>query len=59
MRLFLQPEMFGETAHMKAGGGAASPQSLSALMLLTKHNADQGDKEGTQSKANLDYLEQM
>jgi len=36
-----------------------SPPSPSALMLPTQEGADEGDKEGTQSRANLDYLGQM
>lgn len=41
---------------MSASG---SPWSLSALVLLPRQDAGEGDKEGTQSGANLDYLEQV
>lgn len=46
----------GGRSHVEARG---SPQSPSALRLLPQRDADEGDKEGTQSKARLDYLEQM
>lgn len=46
----------GWRSHIEDRG---SPRSPAALRLLTQHDVDEGDKEGTQSKAHLDYLEQM
>lgn len=45
----------GELPHIQARG---SPQSPSARRLLAQQGAGEGDKEGTQARANLGYLEQ-
>lgn len=44
---------------LPAMSASGSPWSPSALVLLPRQDAGGGDKEGTQSRANSDYLEQV